>query len=110
MPPLAATAFEHNLVAKKLRRHRRDPAEKLFGVTLVFLREVLPLPAKTFGGSAFFALDAFEIREARYAASDRKRSRACRAAQLALHDLFCLELSDREIERPFTRWTNEIRE
>src|ERR1043166_7123125 len=95
--PFAATTFEHYFVAKKLRRHGRYPAQKLFRVTLIFLREMLPLPTKP-----------FESREARYAASDRKRSPACRTAQLALHDLFRLQLSDGEFERTFTRWTNEI--
>src|SRR5215203_5078816 len=46
MPPLAATAFEHHFVAKKLRLHGRDPADQLFRVAFVFVREVLPLPAK----------------------------------------------------------------
>src|SRR5262245_61988836 len=108
--PFTTTAFKHDLVTKKLGRNRRDPTEELFGVTLVFLGEVLPLPAKTFGRLAFVALDMFEIREARNAGGNRKRRRTRRTAQLALHDLSFVSLSDREIESSFTRWTDEIRE
>src|ERR1043166_1763438 len=63
--PFAATTFEHYFVAKKLRRHGRYPAQKQFRVTLIFLREMLPLPTNPFGSRAFVGLDAFEIREAR---------------------------------------------
>src|ERR1044072_3097238 len=97
MTSLAATAFEHHLVAKKLRLHGGDPAEKLFRVMLVGLREVLPLPPEAFGGRAFVTLNLFEIREARYAASDRKRSRARSTAQLALHNLLLFQFGNREI-------------
>src|SRR5689334_21078938 len=42
----AAPALEHNLVAEKLRCDGRDPTEKLFGVALVDVGEMLPLPTK----------------------------------------------------------------
>src|ERR1700741_1664951 len=101
--PFTAATFEHHLVAKKLRLHGRKPAEKLLRVMLVGLREMLPLPPEALGSRAFVTLDFREIREPRYTASDRKRPRAPRTAQLALHDLFRFRLRDGEIERPFTR-------
>ena len=67
---LAAAPFEHNFVAEELRRHGRDPAEKLFRVSLVFLCEVLPLPAEARGRGALVALDVFEICETRNTGGD----------------------------------------
>ena len=110
MTSFAATAFEHDLVAEKFGRNGRDPAEKLFGVTLVFLCEVLPLPTETRSRSALVALDVIEICETRNAVRDRKRSRAGRAAQLTLDDLAVFGFSDGKIERRFTRWADEVRE
>src|SRR5205085_10484913 len=46
MSPLAATTFEHNLVAEKLRLDRREPTAQLLRVTLVPLRKMLPLPTE----------------------------------------------------------------
>src|SRR6185295_4975186 len=104
----AATAFQHDLVAEKFGRNGRDPAEKLFGVALVFLGEVLPLPAEARSRCALVALDVIEICETRDTEGDRKQTRARRAAQLALHDLAVFGFSDGKIERCFTRWADEI--
>src|SRR6185369_4137424 len=106
----AATAFQHDLVAKKFGRNGRDPAEKLFGVAFVFLCEVLPLPTETRGRCALVAFDVIEICETRNAGGDWKRSRAGRAAQLALDNLAVFGFSDGKIERRFTRWADEVRE
>ena len=59
VPALPAASFEHNLVAEKLRRDWRDPAEELLRVFFIFLREVLPLPTETLGGGAFVTFDLF---------------------------------------------------
>src|ERR1044072_6779575 len=64
---LATASFEHDFVAKKLRRHGRDPREKLFRVSLILLGEVLPLPAKPRGGGALIALHLIEICKTRNA-------------------------------------------
>src|SRR5687768_13618043 len=52
---LAATTFKHDFVAKKLRRDRGDPTQKLTSVARVFLREVLPLPTKAGSSGTFVA-------------------------------------------------------
>src|SRR5215216_110220 len=108
--PLPAASFEHNLVAKKLRRDGRDPAEKLFRISLVFLCEVLPLPAEARSRSTLITLNLIEICETWYAGSNRERGDTGGAAQLTLHDLFMLGTAHRKIQRPFTRGTHEIRE
>src|SRR5258705_4407603 len=61
VPALAATAFEHNLVCKKLGLDRCDPAQKLFSITIIGLGEVLPLPAKPFSGRFFVVFYVIQI-------------------------------------------------
>src|SRR6267143_3892253 len=87
MSALAAATFENDLVLKKLRRYRRDPAEELICIELVGVREVLPLPAKAFGGRCFVCFQSFTADKARHAARDWKSRFASNAHQPSLHDL-----------------------
>ena len=57
MSTLSAAAFENDFAAKEIRSNRIDPTEKLFTIAGVFLREVRPLPAKTFRGGLLITLD-----------------------------------------------------
>src|SRR5689334_3662871 len=110
VPAFPATTFEHDLVAKKFRRDRRDPTEKLFGVTRIFLREVLPLPTEPRGRRAFVALDHREIGEPRHTRGDRKRRSALAATQSTFDYFLLLRLLDPELQSTATRRTDEIRE
>src|SRR5689334_8786192 len=107
---LAATAFEHDLIAKKFRRDRRNPTEKLFGVARVFLREVLPLPTEPRGRRAFVALDRCEVSKPRHASRDRKRRSAVAATQSAFDYFLLLTLLYRELQVNVTGRTDKIRE
>src|SRR5687768_2187387 len=109
MTALAAAAFEYNLVTEKLGRYGRDPTKKLLGVFFIFLREVLPLPAKACGRSALVTFHLLEICKTRNSGGNRKRRSARCTAQLTIHDLFVFNFCDREIQRPFTGWAHEIR-
>jgi hypothetical protein len=51
------------LSRKELWRDGRNPTEKLFRVSIVFLGEVLPLPTKALSCGALVAFDVCEIRE-----------------------------------------------
>ena len=73
---LTTPSFEHNLVAKELRRYRRDPTQELLRVFFIRLGKVLPLPAEVFSSGAFVTLDLFQICETRDSARYRKRSSA----------------------------------
>ena len=107
---LAATAFKHHLVAKKLRRYRRDPTEKLFSVTRVVLGEVLPLPTEVRRRRLLITLDVRQWRETRNTTRNRKRCNASAALQCAFHYLLLFDARDGQIESTVTRWTDEIRE
>src|SRR5687768_17272603 len=85
--PFAATAFEHNLVAEKLRRNGSDPAEELFRVALVCLSKVLPLPTEVLSGRLLVLLHRSKLGETRNAACDRKRGHTRAATQFAFDDL-----------------------
>ena len=49
MPALATSALEHEFSHEELGLDRANPAEELFGITLVVMAEVLPGPTEVGG-------------------------------------------------------------
>jgi hypothetical protein len=97
MSAFTAAALEHDLVAKELRRHRRNPTEELFRVSFVFLGEVLPLPTETRGCRTLVALNLLEICETWNTGSYRKGNRASRTAQRTFHNLSIFAMRDGKV-------------
>ena len=76
MSAFAAAAFEHDLVFEKVGCHGLEPAEKLFVVFRIVLREMGPLPAEILRRLGLVLLDLAEIRKTRHAANDLVFARA----------------------------------
>jgi hypothetical protein len=110
MTPLATTTLEHDLATEKLGRDRRNPAEKLFGVTSIVLREMLPLPTEVRSRRALVIGNVSEVSESRNSSPHRIRSSASATAQNAFHYFLLLGFLNGKIQRPVTRRTDEIRE
>src|SRR5687768_4299510 len=110
VPALAATSLEHHLVAKKLGRYRRDPAEKLLSVTLIFVREMLPLPAKVIRCCTFITLNFRQISEARHTGVNGKGTGASVTTQSAFDYFQVFDALDRNLKRAIAGRTHEIRE
>src|SRR5688572_3366362 len=70
MPAFPATAFEHDLVLKKIPLYGLKPAEELFAISLVLLREIGPLPAEVLGGLRFVRIDLVQFGKPRHSADD----------------------------------------
>src|SRR5260370_12053684 len=92
VPPLAAAAFEYDLVTEEFGCYRSNPAKKLLGVARVILSEVLPLPAKAGRCCCFVTLNLFRVGKTRDASNDRERGCARVAMQLAFDDFLFLFL------------------
>src|SRR6266508_2810092 len=87
MTTLAAAAFQHNLVLKKLGLHRRDPSQKLIRIEFVALDEMLPLPTKILGGGGFVGREVIRRAEARDTAKNRIRTLTESTRELTFDDL-----------------------
>jgi hypothetical protein len=92
----AAPAFEHDLVAKKLRRDRRDPTEKLLGVRVVDVVKCSPLPTEVLSSRLLVASNCGEFGETWNAARVIGNERSARTAtQFAFNDLGILAVNER---------------
>ena len=107
--PFAAATFQHQLALKKLGSDRRNPTQKLIGIELIALNEVLPLPTKIFSGGRFVCLNFFRQRKPRHAANNRKTTSARVAGELAFHDLGVLGTGHRSEQNcACTRGTAQV--
>ena len=107
---LLAVDYAPYFVAKKLGRYRRDPAEKLLSVTLIFVREMLPLPAKVIRCCTFITLNFRQISEARHPGVNGKGSGASVTTQSAFDYFQVFDALDRNLKRAIAGRTHEIRE
>ena len=92
VPAFAASALKDEFAGKEIRLHRRNPTQKLFGVALVVVAEVLPGPTKVGGGGGLVQFDLMQIGETRNAAHYGEVSAAAFASQLAFKHLVAIIL------------------
>ena len=71
MTPFATAAFQHNFIFEELSIDGSNPTEKLLLITLVCLREVLPLPTEIRSRRGLVPFDFSYRREAGHAAYNR---------------------------------------
>ncbi len=76
MAALAAAAFQNDLAREELRLNGSNPTQELLRILLIFLREMLPLPAEVCCRCGLVFLHLAELYKARDAALYRKATLA----------------------------------